>query len=225
MTVMTAAKIPATFTWQAAGMASLLEALLVLAVLSATHTVPPATQTFTPLVIEPVTEELKPPVIEPELPKPVLPVKAVIEPVRPVPVKHQAEVTAPVIDPLPERKSEPESAQVVAESKAPAPQETVVAPKVESEDPSIAYNAALTMAVQARFQVPAAAVTLGFKGRARVEFKLQDGKVSAIRVIQSSTLGVVDRAALRAVAEASYPSPPVALAGIMGIYQIWVECR
>ncbi len=220
-------KLPVTRTWQAAGLASLIEVLLVAAVLYATHTVPLTRQTYTPLVIEPVVEEIKPqPRIEPpptptKLPEPV---KAAVEPPRPVPVVREVK-PLPVVEPVLERSTPTEFTDVAPPPQAVSPQSSTAAQPVQSEDPSIAYNAALTAAVQAAFRVPASAVTLGFKGRARVEFKLLDGHVSAIGMVQSSTLGVVDRAALRAVAEAVYPPPPPALAGIAGTYQIWVECR
>ena len=220
MTTMTTAtvKMPVSRTWQAAGIASCIEALLFLTVVVVIRSLPPATPTFMPLVIEPLAEEIKPaPKVKPEPPKPV-------EPVKPVPVvSHSEPKPLPRIEPVIERRAEPVVvSEPVFEQPAPPPPK----PQQEAaEDPAIAYNAALTMAVQAAFKVPAAATTLGFKGRARVEFKLQDGHVSASTLLESSTLGLVDRAALRAVNEASYPSPPAALAGIMRTYQIWVECR
>jgi outer membrane biosynthesis protein TonB len=91
-------------------------------------------------------------------------------------------------------------------------------------DPSAAYNAQLAAAVQAAFQVPLAAQELAFKGRTRVEFLLRDGRISSPRIIQGSGLGVADRAAIKAVQSAVYPSPPDNLKGKDGIYQIWVAC-
>jgi len=72
--------------------------------------------------------------------------------------------------------------------------------------------------------VPGPALALGFKGRARLEFHLRDGVASNVKIIQPSGLGAVDRAALKAVEAAAFPSPPPALAGKDGVYQIWVAC-
>jgi protein TonB len=91
-------------------------------------------------------------------------------------------------------------------------------------DPALAYNVKLAAAVQAAFEVPGSAKALSFKGKARVEFNLHDGVASAIRVVQSSGLGAVDRAAVKAVEIANFPLPPAELKSKEGIYQIWVAC-
>jgi protein TonB len=91
-------------------------------------------------------------------------------------------------------------------------------------DPAIAYNQKLSAAVQVAFVVPGPATALGFKGRARVEFHLKDGAVSNIKIIQVSGLGAVDRAAIKAVEAAVFPSPPASVVGKEGVYQIWVAC-
>lgn len=98
------------------------------------------------------------------------------------------------------------------------------APESTPPDLSAAYNAKLTQAVQMAFEVPAVAESLNFKGRTRIEFSLHNGVVSASRVVQSSGLGAVDRAALKAVQTANYPAPPPSLQGKDGTYQIWVAC-
>jgi TonB family protein len=100
-----------------------------------------------------------------------------------------------------------------------APQ--VVTPTI---DLALAYNVKLAAAVQAAFEVPGSAKALSFKGKARVEFNLHDGVASAIRVVQSSGLGAVDRAAVKAVEIAKFPLPPAELKSKEGIYQIWVAC-
>jgi protein TonB len=100
----------------------------------------------------------------------------------------------------------------------------VANPAQPTVDPAIAYNSKLTAAVQAAFVMPAPAIALGFKGRARVEFHLRDGLASNAKIIQPSGLGAVDRAALKAVEAAAFPAPPAALAGKEGVYQIWVAC-
>ena len=139
----------------------------------------------------------------------------------------------PVLPVLPEVKPPEEPAPpVVAKptvfsAPAPLPQPPAAAPVMPPApvvDPALAYNVKLAAAVQAAFVVPGPAAALGFKGRARVEFHLRDGVVSNAKIIQASGLGVVDRAALKAVEVASFPVPPTALVGKEGVYQIWVAC-
>lgn len=103
----------------------------------------------------------------------------------------------------------------------PAPAQPPPAPTI---DLAAAYNAKLAAAVQAAFEVPAAAEALGFKGRTRVEFSLRDGAVAGIRVVQTSGLGAADRAAVKAVQSANYPPPPAGLLSKDASYQIWVAC-
>jgi protein TonB len=110
-----------------------------------------------------------------------------------------------------------EAVPATAPAHAPQP----VAPAV---DPALAYNVKLAAAVQAAFEVPGSAKALSFKGKARVEFHLHDGVASAIRVIQSSGLGAVDRAAMKAVEVAKFPLPPAELKNKESTYQIWVAC-
>jgi protein TonB len=95
---------------------------------------------------------------------------------------------------------------------------------VPAVDPALAYNIKLAAAVQAAFEVPGSAKALGFKGKARVEFSLRNGAASSIRIVQSSGLSAVDRAAVTAVQVASFPPPPSALQNKEGLYQIWVAC-
>jgi TonB family protein len=95
---------------------------------------------------------------------------------------------------------------------------------IPSVDPALAYNIKLAAAVQAAFEVPGSAKALGFKGKARIEFSMRNGVVSSIRVIQSSGLSAVDRAAVTAVQVASFPHPPSTMQNKDGFYQIWVAC-
>jgi len=123
--------------------------------------------------------------------------------------------------PLPEKVALPPPATVPFNAVPTAPPHEASAP---AADATPGYNAKLAAAVQAVFQLPAVARELGFKGRARVQFKLRDGVISSIELVQGSGLSMVDRAALKAVQVASYPTPPSSLQGKEGQYQIWVEC-
>ena len=91
-------------------------------------------------------------------------------------------------------------------------------------DPALAsYTGKVKAAVQAAVVYPPAAIALGFRGRARVEFKLRDGVPSQANVIAASGMGLVDRAALQSVQTANYPAPPPSLRGKEETYQLWVE--
>jgi periplasmic protein TonB len=168
-----------------------------------------------------------PPPVPMPRPKPLAPAAT-----RPAPQAVPVVPIAPIAPtaPAPTRLPEPAAAPVTAApSSAVAPPAAerapaLSAPAVPVNDPSPAYNAKLSAAVQAAFEVPATAVALNFKGRTRVEFSLRDGVVSAIRVVQGSGLGATDRAAVKAVQAAVYPPPPAALQGKEGSYQIWVVC-
>ena len=191
-----------------------------------THRPQPA-DPVVPLTIEAV----KPPVVEkppePEKPRPTPPpAPAVAKPMprtAPPPPAAAPPIAPAPLAPQPATAAAPApvAAPVAA---APAPVPPPPPPSAPVVDPAPAYNAKLSAAVQAAFEVPAAAAALNFKGRTRVEFSLRDGVVSGIRVVQSSGLGLADRAAVRAVQVAAFPAPPPALQGKEGIYQIWVAC-
>jgi protein TonB len=141
-------------------------------------------------------------------------------PALPTPTDLPAPTQEPAL-PILEKATPPPPASEPANAVPPAPPHQATA---TAADPAPAYNAKLAAAVQAVFQLPLVARDLGFKGRARVQFKLRDGIVSAIELVKGSGLGMVDRAALKAVQVAAYPAPPASLQGKEGQYQIWVEC-
>jgi protein TonB len=212
--------------WQAVGAAVTLEALLVTFMLSNVfgNSQPPPKPVFIPLVIESVSEPFQAPIEPPPLLEP--PTKQEPEPViEPLPPIVEQQDIVENLPPLSEPTPVPSVIETIAE-----PVDVLVAVPVATQplaalvDPAIAYNVELTKAVQAAFKVPGSAAALGFKGRARIGFTLLDGTVSAITLIQSSTLGAVDRAALNAVEKAEYPAAPEGLQGMQGIYEIWVEC-
>ena len=102
---------------------------------------------------------------------------------------------------------------------APLPQ----AVKTDNAKPSAEYAAKVHAAVQAAHYYPPAAAALHYSGRVRVEFHLRDKIPSESRILVASGLGIIDRAALQAVQNAQYPTPPAELVGIDLIYQVWVE--
>ena len=212
--------------WQAFGSALGLEVALVAAVLGwmAAHPATPPEQVI-PLSIEttvPAATEKTP---EPEKPKLVRPPEQPL----PIPKPPARASTPPPLEPIAPLSSalvatpapatpalQPVAASISPPAPAPIP---VSAPTI---DPTPAYNAKLTAAAQAAFEVPGTVAALNFKGRARVGFKLRDGLASSIAIVQSSGLGAMDRAALKAVQTAAFPQPPPALQAKEMAYEIWV---
>jgi periplasmic protein TonB len=195
-------------------------------------TAPPlkAVQAVVPLSVDWLDSE-KPP--EPEKPGQVLPsppaalpqlqsVRAVPKPVPPVQMATQTSAAVAPSEAAPVAAVPSPPSQTTAT--AAPPQAAVAATPPPTIDPAPAYNAKLAAAVQAAFELPAAASALNFKGRTRIEFSLKEGVATAIRVVTTSGLGAVDRAAMKAVQSAVYPPPPAALQTRESPYQIWVAC-
>ncbi len=192
----------------------------------AAHT-PPLPEVVVPLSIESLVtpaiekprepEKVKPPPVVP----PVKPLVRAVTPTPPAPVPTPVVAAmTPPLSPAPSPIAAPTAPAAPVATAAPAV--PVVPPTANVVDPSLAYNAKLTAAAQAAFEVPGAVTALGFKGRARVEFNLRDAVASAVHIVQSSGLGAMDRAALKAVQNAVFPQPPASLQGKELRYQIWV---
>lgn len=221
--------------WQALGSALGIEAAVVGLFIAWMATHPPQQpETVIPLTLElpPVTaqrqEKPPEPTVHPTLPTAKQPPRTAL----PQPSARQA---SPATSPAPDLPTTPTPTQIpapslpvtaMAPSHPPAapPPAPVQPPPAPAVDLAAAYNAKLAAAVQAAFEVPAAAEALGFKGRTRVEFSLRDGAVAGIRVVQTSGLGAADRAAVKAVQSANYPPPPAGLPSKDASYQIWVAC-
>ena len=139
----------------------------------------------------------------PEVPQPVV----VPEPA-PSPPPPAASPTAPAIV---------HAVEPVAVPVAPPP------PPAASAAPSAEYIAKVRAAVQGAFEYPMAAKAQDFKGRARVAFNLTDTHPSGARIVVSSGMGIVDRAALKAVESASYPPAPEALNRVDQAFEVWVS--
>ncbi|MGF6574670.1 protein TonB [Paraburkholderia sp. GAS333] len=103
---------------------------------------------------------------------------------------------------------------------APAPPPTpAVQPPAR---PNASFEGALRAAIQAALNYPESARMSGMAGRTRVAFDYRDGVVSNVRVVGSSGIGLLDRAALAAVCDAAYPKPDAAFAGKTLSEQLWV---
>jgi periplasmic protein TonB len=204
--------------WGALGMAAAIEGAIVVAVLAGaarhvrhdepvvlsvdlmTPTAPPVTPT--PIV--------KPDVSPPRAKSPPLP--AVQLPVVPEPAPAPPpSVASPLAQPV------VRNVEAVAAAVAPPP------PPAASAAPSAEYIAKVRAAVQGAFEYPMAAKAQDFKGRARVAFSLDDTRPSGARIVVSSGMGVVDRAALKAVEGATYPPAPEALSHAAQAFEVWVS--
>ena len=206
--------------WRALGMAAAIEAAIVAAVLAGaarhvqhdepvvlsvnlmTPTAPPVTPT--PIAKPDVPPPRARPLSLPEVTLPVVPEPA---PAPPPPPTIASPLTQPVA-----HTPEPVAAPV-----APPP------PPAASAAPSAEYIAKVRAAVQGAFEYPMAAKVQDFKGRARVAFSLNDTRPSGARIVVSSGMSIVDRAALKAVEGASYPPAPEALSHADQAFEVWVS--
>ena len=85
------------------------------------------------------------------------------------------------------------------------------------------YEGRLKAAIQAALRYPPSAAMMGSDGRARVAFGIRDARPDAIRLVRSTGFPQLDLAALAAVRQAAYPSPPVGIAGREMAMLVWVE--
>jgi protein TonB len=169
----------------------------------------------------------------PPAPKPVVPTPPKPQtppPVRPVvPVHHVATHTPPpkpavVPPPQPVPTPAPVMPSAAPTEPAPAPR-PAAAPPPPPAAPSTAspsFEGALRAAIQAALHYPESARMAGMSGRTRVAFQYRDGVVSDVRVVVSSGMGLLDRAAVAAVRDANYPKPEPAFVGKTLSEQLWV---
>ena len=149
-----------------------------------------------------------------------------LPPPKPVPkVIAAAPVPAPATPTPPVQRPEP--APVVANDSPIAEPPAPVAPPPPPSanlraDREAEFAARVRAAIQAAVSYPPAARISGFRGRARVEFNFRDGVASQMRIILTSGAGLIDRAALAAVATAAYPPAPESLKGKDQVYQVTV---
>jgi protein TonB len=184
----------------------------------------------------PVPVELPPTTLTlaaPPAPKPVVPTPPKPQtppPVRPVvPLHHVLSHTPPPkpavvpprqpdLTPAPVAPSAPPTEPAPVPRPAPAPPPPPVAPATTS--PS--FEGALRAAIQAALHYPESARMASISGRTRVAFQYRDGVVSDVRVVVSSGMGLLDRAAVAAVRDAAYPKPEPAFVGKTLSEQLWV---
>ncbi|WP_296650752.1 energy transducer TonB [Paraburkholderia sp.] len=164
-----------------------------------------------------------PPVPRPQPPRPV------VQPPRPHavrPVHHVEHAVPPRAVPVPQPAPSPAPAPVAAavppEAAQPRAPVAPPAPPAPSRA-SPTFESALRDAIQAALHYPESARMAGMAGRTRVEFQYRDGAVSGARVVVSSGVAMLDRAALAAVHDANYPKPEAGFAGKTLTEQLWVN--
>ncbi len=221
--------------WTASlGLALLLEAAL-LAVMAwlASHPAPPPPPipveiTLTqprplpkPVLAKPTPPKPQPPKPQPK-PKPLPKPKPVVHPhPRPKPIAPPVQPHLQPPPPAPRAALKP-AMPVVPPAPAPKPRPLPVhAPDLAAV--RLNFEGALREAVQAAVRYPESARLMHVGGRVLVSFRMLDGKVSDIAVVQSSGIGSLDRAARAAVADAPYPPTPAALSGQAMRFRIWVR--
>lgn len=217
-------------TWQAFGMAALIEAAIVVvaAILLA------GTLASKPPVSEPVpitlADDPPPPPEKHEEPKPVpappVPQPKLKTPVKPVENRPQTP-PEPAAPPLAQAPSPVAATANAFSEPVPASPPPPAPPSNNHPDIQASFDAKVRGAVNAWHNVhyPTAASTMHFAGKTQVEFHLRDGAVSGVRVLISCGVGLFDQSSLAAVQGASYPETPAELRGHDNLYQIWVEYR
>jgi protein TonB len=164
----------------------------------------------TPVVAPP--KAVQPPVVKPAVPvhhtARVIPPKAAVTPA-PVPV--------PIPAPLPTSATPTQAPALPRPAAPPAPVPTTL-----PATPTASFEGALRAAIQATLRYPESARMAGMAGRTRVAFQYRDGVVSGVKVVISSGMGLLDRAALAAVQDANYPKPEPAFVGKTLSEQLWV---
>ena len=168
---------------------------------------------------KPVTPKPQPPKPHPK-PQP----KPRPHPVHPLPKPRPRPLPAP---PPPRALIPPPSPQPAARPAMPVTPPPP-APPVPPQHPDLtatrlSFEGALREAIQAAVRFPEAARLMHVGGRVLVSFEFLDGKVSQVRVAQSSSVPMLDAAALASVRDAPYPPTPAALASRSMRFRIWVR--
>jgi protein TonB len=171
-----------------------------------------------------------PPAPTPPAPKAVVPTPPKPQtrpPVRPVVPVHHVVTRTPPAKPavVPPPQPVPTAAPVVPSAAPTEPAPTprpAPAPPAAPTTASPSFEGALRAAIQAALHYPESARLSGMSGRTRVAFQYRDGVVSDVRVVVSSGIGLLDRAAVAAARDAAYPMPEPAFVGKTLSEQLWI---
>ncbi len=213
---------------QALGWALLLEiALLGGLIVIFSHPQPPQPK-LSPAVALTIVDAVAPPLpVTPPKPKP-LPPQPKSKPVpKPAITPHHNKPAPPTPAPVAKTEPLPQTAKPTAFTEpvaapAPPPPPDPAPATASKTDMHAEYQDKVRAAVQAAVYYPPIAAAMHYSGRVRVEFRLIDGTPSDTRIVTSSNIGLLDRAALQAVQSAHYPAPPEDLRGKDQLFQIWI---
>jgi protein TonB len=213
--------------WHALGLAIAVEGLVIAAVLAASAKHSPAASFIElPVAILSAEPPLQASPAPPPTPQPARETRPVKESASPPPLPRTVEqILAPATTVPSEPPDAVQSTHDAVSTPVAAPPAAVPPPPAPSVPsvPSAEYIALVKAAVQAAFEYPPAAKALDFKGRARVAFNLTDCRPSGARVVVSSGMSIVDRAAQRAVEGATYPPVPDSMRRVEQSFEVWVN--
>jgi len=153
-----------------------------------------------PELATPVPQKIELPALEPLQVQSVHKMRLVIDRVLPIPSPQTALPNPP---PTPPRPTSP--------------------PPAASSEVVDRFNAEVRAAIQAAIIYPPAARMMKQEGRTKVAFRLMQGHAEDPRVVQSSGISAIDAAAVAAVRDAAYPTPPAELAGKALEFAVFVE--
>lgn len=211
--------------WSSLGLAALLETAFI-GLIMAWLIFHEVTQPYQSIPIEILNEtpSIEPPKPEPPKPQPPKPPIPKIEP-KLVKTQPQIQPPTPQIAPAVVTPTETPTASTPNAFTQAIPAPTPPPPEPKAVGPSDEYIAKMHAAVQAAFYYPMAAIEMGLHGRVRVGFNLRGTAVSEPRIVTSSGLGIIDRAALQAVQKANYPAPSAELRDKSIAYEVWIEFK
>ncbi len=168
---------------------------------------PPAPQSVADSRPSPVSQVVEPVADLPPKPNQALPVTSL----KVASIRTPRPVASRAVPLVAQRQAAPAPSAAAARLASDAPTQQAAAPAAVEAS----FETLLLQAVQAeaRRSYPAAARLMGSTGQAVVAFEYRDGAVHVTGLAQTSGSPVLDRAALAAVRNASYPPPPGDLAG------------
>lgn len=167
------------------------------------------------------SHEVKQDIVELQIAEPALEHHA--EPPKPMP-KLQKLPPVPHIRqavPTPPQPQVPSAPSDVTQAVTPPP--PPAAPSSDTAAHEAEFEARLRTAIQNAMVYPPTARMARIAGKTKVSLHFRDGVISHAQVVQGSGSGVLDQAALAAVANAVSPVVPDSLRGRDLDYQIWVS--
>lgn len=119
----------------------------------------------------------------------------------------------------------PQQSNAIATGESATVRREAIQGSAQDADQEAKLEARIRDAVQAAVHYPVAARMMDITGRARVQLDYRNGVVDSPLLARSSGTPMLDQAALNAAQTAHYPATPVALAGRLMRFLVWVEFR